>query len=62
MPPAAVVTVAVLGSCCCDCNVAVIMTVVPIVVTTSAAVVTVAVLGSCSCDCNVAVIMTVVPL
>ncbi len=28
MPPAAVVTVAVLGSCCCDCNVAVIMNVV----------------------------------
>jgi hypothetical protein len=28
MPPAALVTVAVLGSCCCDCNVAVIMNVV----------------------------------
>jgi hypothetical protein len=51
----------VLGSCCCDCNVAVIMTVVPIV-TTPVAVVTVAVLGSCCCDCNVAVIMTVVLL
>jgi hypothetical protein len=50
-----------LGRCCFDCNVAVIMTVVPIV-TTSVAVLTVAVLGSCCCDCNVAVIMTVVPV
>jgi hypothetical protein len=51
MPPAVVVTVAVLESCCCDCNMAVIMTVVTIV-TTSVAVVTVAVLGSCCCDCG----------